>query len=94
MSTENDPPYIVQNGHCYVLLEPDRYARETSNLKLIIGLARAKIEALRQEQSAFGEESEEYDRLQEAINDHELLISDSEDRFELLLRIPSEIWSQ
>jgi len=87
------PTYIVQDGHCYVLLEPDQYGRETSNLKLIIGLARSRIGELKQRQSQLDEETDEYDQLQDEINDHEMLISDAEDRFELLLQIPSSVWS-
>ncbi len=38
--------------------------------------------------NSLDEDSTEYDELQDDLNDHELLISDFEDRFEDLLRIP------
>jgi hypothetical protein len=85
--------YIVQDGHCYLLLEPDQYGRETANLKLIISLARGKLGELKRRQAQVNEETHEYARLQDEINDHEMLISDAEDRFELFLRIPSSVWS-
>jgi len=43
-------------------------------------------------QSQLDEDTDDYDQLPE-INDHEMVISDAEDRFELFLLIPSSVWS-
>ena len=82
------PIYYVEDDKVYILVEPDKLGREKENLKLTIQLAREKIEALQPALDDLDDDSEEYDALQEQINDYEMLISDCEDRFEDLINIP------
>jgi hypothetical protein len=80
--------YHIDNGKCYILVEEEAVGREKQNLKLAIKLARGKIEEIGEKMSLLDEDSDEYDDLQDNLNDHELLVSDFEDRFEDLLNIP------
>jgi predicted nucleic acid-binding Zn-ribbon protein len=82
------PIYHVEDDKVYILVEADKLGREKENLKLTIQLAREKIEALQPALDDLDDDSEEYDALQEQINDYEMLISDCEDRFEDLINIP------
>ena len=84
----DDSIYYVEDDKVYILVEPDKLGREKENLKLTIQLAREKIEALQPALDDLDDDSEEYDALQEQINDYEMLISDCEDRFEDLINIP------
>ncbi|KPJ92108.1 MAG: hypothetical protein AMJ53_10035 [Gammaproteobacteria bacterium SG8_11] len=80
--------YHVEGDKVYILVEPEKLGREKENLKLTIQLAREKINALQPTLEDLDDDSEEYDALQEQINDYEMLISDCEDRYEDLLNIP------
>ena len=80
--------YHVAGNKVYILVEPEKLGREKENLKLTIQLAREKINTLQPALDELDDDSEEYDKLQEQINDYEILISDCEDRFEDLLNIP------
>lgn len=82
------PPYILKDGKYYVFIDAAQLGREVTNAKLTIALAREKIRNLRLKLVELDDESKEYDGVQEEINDHEMLISDTEDRFETLLHIP------
>ncbi|MCG6970331.1 MAG: hypothetical protein LJE85_11235 [Gammaproteobacteria bacterium] len=80
--------YHVEDNKVFILVEPDKLGREKANLKLTIQLAREKINALQPALDELDDDSEDYDALQEQINDYEMLISDCEDRFEDLINIP------
>ncbi|MCF6259114.1 MAG: hypothetical protein L3J98_02980 [Gammaproteobacteria bacterium] len=80
--------YHLENGKCYMLVEEESVGREKQNLKLAIKLAKEKTIKIQKRMNSLDEGSTEYDELQDDLNDHELLISDFEDRFEDLLRIP------
>lgn len=80
--------YHLENGKCYMLVEEESVGREKQNLKLAIKLAKEKTIEIQKRMNSLDEDSTEYDELQDDLNDHELLISDFEDRFEDLLRIP------
>ena len=84
----DDSIYHIEDNKVYILVEPDKLGREKENLKLTIQLAREKINTLQPVLENLDDESEEFDALQEQINDYEMLISDCEDRFEDLLNIP------
>jgi len=84
----NESIYHIAGNKVYILVEPEKLGREKENLKLTIQLAREKINALQPILDELDDGSEEYDQLQEKINDYEMLISDCEDRFEDLLNIP------
>jgi len=84
----NESIYHIAGNKVYILVETEKLGREKENLKLTIQLAREKINALQPILDELDDGSEEYDQLQEKINDYEMLISDCEDRFEDLLNIP------
>ncbi len=81
--------YHIENGNCYTLLEDELIGREKQNLILAIKLANEKIEVLNAKMESLKDDTEEYDDLQDKKNDLEFMISDFEDRFEVLLNKPS-----
>ncbi|MCF6236108.1 MAG: hypothetical protein L3J70_07010 [Gammaproteobacteria bacterium] len=81
--------YHIENGKCYVLLEDELIGREKQNLILATKLANEKIEALNSKMDSLVDDTEEYDDLQDEKNDLEFMISDFEDRFEIILNKPS-----
>ncbi len=81
--------YHIENGKCYILVEEESVGREKQNLKLAIKIARGKIKEIKEKMDLLDEDSTQYDDLQDDLNDHELLISDFEDRFEDLLNKPT-----
>ena len=84
----DDSIYYIENNKIYILVEAEKLGREKENQKLTIQLAREKINALQPVLDELDDGSEEYDELQEKINDYEMLISGCEDRFEVLLNMP------
>ncbi len=80
--------YLQQDGYTYIRVEPTDIGREMENLKLTIRLARAKIEEIRRAASSLSEESAEHEDRMSEVNDLEMLIDDSQVRFEKLLNIP------
>lgn len=88
MESQSPPLYQIVNGKCYILLEDDLASREEGNLVMAIKLARAKIISIEKEMKTFEDDSEEYDELQDEKNDHEFMIADFENRFEILLNVP------
>jgi hypothetical protein len=84
----NESLYHVAGDSVYVLVGPERLGRVKENLTLTMELAREKINALQSRLDELDEGSEEYDRLQERINDYEMLLSDCEGRFADLLYVP------
>ena len=85
------PPslYYISDGKCYTLLEDELLGREKQNLILAIKLANEKIVSITERMEQFDDDSEEYDDLQDEKNDLEFMISDFEDRFEIILNKPS-----
>ena len=84
----DDSIYHVEGNKVYILVESEKLGREKENLKLTIQLAKEKIDALQPTLDELDDDSDEYNILEEQINDYEMLISDCEDRFEDLLNIP------
>ena len=80
--------YYVAGNNVYILVKPEKLGRKKKYLILTIQLAREKINALQPALDELDDGSDEYDELQEKMNDYEMLISDCEDRFEDLLNIP------
>jgi len=81
--------YHIENGKCYILVEEESVGREKQNLKLGIKIAKDKIKEIKAKMNLLDKDSTEYDNFQDNLNDHELLISDFEDRFEDLLNRPT-----
>jgi hypothetical protein len=84
----NESLYHVAGDSVYVLVGPERLGRVKENLTLTMQLAREKIDTLQPMLDELDEGSEEYERLQERINDYEMLLSDCEGRFEDLMYVP------
>jgi hypothetical protein len=70
------------------LCKKNLLAREKQNLILAMRLAREKIAIIQAKMDTLDDTSEEYDQLQDEKNDHEMLVSDFEDRYEDLLNMP------
>jgi hypothetical protein len=87
--TLSNSPYHIENGKCYTLLEDELVGREKQNLMLAIKLANEKIFQISERMETIDDGSEEFDDLQNEKNDLEFMISDFEDRFEVLLNKPS-----
>lgn len=83
-----DSIYLVNEGKCYILVEEESVGREKNNLILAIKLAKKEIEIIKNKMNSMDDNSEKYDVLQDELNDHEMLISDFEDRFEDLINRP------
>lgn len=81
--------YHIENGKCYTLLEDEVLGREKQNLILAIKLANEKIRNISDKMDVIDDGSEKYDDLQDEKNDLEFMISDFEDRFEVILNKPS-----
>lgn len=80
--------YHVENGECYILVQKNLLGREKQNLILAMRLAREKIAIIQVKMDTLDDTTEEYDQLQDEKNDHEMLVSDFEDRYEDLLNMP------
>jgi len=80
--------YHIEGNNVYILVEREKLRREKENLKLTVQLASEKINVLQHALYELDVDSEEYDTLQEQINDYQMLISDCEDRLEDLINMP------
>jgi hypothetical protein len=69
-------------------VEPTDIGREMENLKLTIQLARARIVEIKGGLKELEEHSTQYEDRMDELNDLEMLIDDSNARFEKLLNIP------
>lgn len=84
----NQSLYHVAGDSVYVLVGPERLGRVKENLTLTMQLAREKINSLLPLLDEFDKGSDEYEQLQERINDYKMLLSDCKGRFEDLLYVP------
>ena len=87
--TQSPSLYHISDGQCYILLEDELLGREKQNLILAIKLANEKIVTITERMELLDDSSEEYDDLQDEKNDLEFMVSDFEDRFEIILNKPS-----
>jgi hypothetical protein len=82
--------YHVENGNCYILVQAIAANREIKSLMLAIDLGNEKIQKIKKDLTSIHDDSIEYDRLQDALNDHEMMISDFEDRIYDLQNRPQD----
>jgi len=80
--------YIVKNDSVYIEIDGSKVGQEISNLILIIKEFNEKIESLKLKMDQMDDESDEYYDLQDELNDYQMIVSDSEDRYEDLLNMP------
>jgi len=79
-----------QDGYTYIRVEPTDIGREMENLKLTIQFAKAKIEEIKRALAQLPEDTTECEDRTNEMNDLEMLIDDSNLRFEKLLNIPGD----
>lgn len=85
---ENDEKYITKNDSVFIKVDTAKIGREIDNLKLIIKIFRSQCENISIQMNQIDEDCDEYYELQDELNDCEMVISDSEDRYEDLVNIP------
>ncbi|HEY0681841.1 MAG TPA: hypothetical protein VGD45_05905 [Steroidobacter sp.] len=86
----NKSIYLRHEGYTYIRVEPTDIGREMENLKLTIQLARARIVEVKGGLNELEENSTQYEDRMDEVNDLEMLIEDSNARFEKLLNIPQQ----
>ncbi len=74
------PIYYVENGAFYILVENVTANREVQSLKLAIALGEQKIREIKEKMNGMTDDVDEYDTLQDELNNYEMMISDFEDR--------------
>ena len=84
----NDTKYIIENNSVYIEYDDSILGQEISNLILIIKCFKEKIITIKDKMDSLDDDSEEYYDLQDEMNDYEMIVSDSEDRHEVLLNMP------
>jgi hypothetical protein len=81
--------YHLENGRHYILVEEQAVGREMANLQLAIRMSSAKITEIQAQMAMLDDGSDEYNDLQDEMNDHQILISDFNNRLDDLAKLPA-----
>ena len=82
------PRYVIKDEQYYVFLEQDQISREISNLEWCVKKANERITEIEGRMDQLGDESNEYDALEEEANDLRMLVADFTNRFEDIINLP------